>query len=87
MDNLDKETVKSFGEEWVHFDQSGMSEKETYKIFKNYFSIFPFDKLSKYSEGFDMGSGSGRWAKFVLPKVGLLNCIEPSVAIEVAKKN
>ena len=87
MKNLDKKTVQSFGDEWSHFDQTGMENQEAYKIFKNYFSIFPFKILSKSSEGFDMGCGSGRWAKFVAPKVGLLNCIEPSIAIKVAKNN
>ena len=86
MRNLDKKTVKSFGDEWVHFDQSGMTSDETSTIFKSYFSIFPFDKLSKFSEGFDMGCGSGRWAKFIAPKVGLLHCIDPSDAIQVAQK-
>ena len=33
-----------------------------------------------------MGCGTGRWAKFVAPKVGKLNCIDPSEAINVAKK-
>ena len=87
MKNFDKKTVKSFGDEWTHFDQSGMNNKEAYKIFKSYFSIFPFDKLSKSAEGFDMGCGSGRWAKFVAPKVGLLHCVDPSIAIKVAQKN
>ena len=87
MKNLDKKTVKSFGDEWVHFDQSVMKNKEALKIFKSYFSIFPFKKLSKFSKGFDMGCGSGRWAKFIAPKVGLLHCIDPSIAINVAKKN
>jgi len=85
--NLDKKTIKSFGEEWSHFDQSKMTDKELYSIFKIYFSIFPFNKLSKSSEGFDMGCGSGRWAKFIAPKVGLLHCIDLSAAIHVAKKN
>lgn len=87
MKNLDIKTVKSFGDEWAHFDQSGMTEKEAFKMFQNYFSIFPFNNLSKYSEGFDMGCGSGRWAKFVAPKVGLLHCVDPSSSIKVAKKN
>jgi trans-aconitate methyltransferase len=34
-----------------------------------------------------MGCGSGRWAKFVAPRVGKLNCIDPSSAIEAAKQN
>ena len=86
MKNIDKKTVESFGEEWKKFDQSGMKNREAYKIFKNYFSMFPWQKLPKFSVGFDMGCGSGRWAKFVAKKVGLLNCIDPSDAILVAKK-
>lgn len=86
MKNIDKKTVNSFGEEWQYFDQSGMTDKEGLKIFNNYFSIFPRNKLSKYSEGFDMGCGSGRWAKFVAPKINKLHCIDPSIAIHVAKK-
>jgi SAM-dependent methyltransferase len=87
MKNLDKKTVKSFGDEWEHFDQSDMDREEAYKIFKSYFSLFSFDKLPKFSEGFDMGCGSGRWAKFVASKVGLLHCVDPSQAIKVAQKN
>ena len=34
-----------------------------------------------------MGCGSGRWARLVSPKVGHLNCIDPSEAIYVAKRN
>jgi len=87
MNNLDKKTVQSFGEEWTRFDQMGMNKKEALKIFSNYFSIFPLKKLRKSSVGFDMGCGSGRWAQFLAPKVGLLHCIDPSKAINVAKKN
>ncbi len=86
MKNLDKNTVKSFSDQWVRYDQSGMSNKEATKIFKNYFSIFPWKKLPKSAEGFDMGCGTGRWAKFVAPKVKTLHCIDPSNAIQVAKK-
>ena len=35
MKNLDKKAVKSFGDEWLRFDQSEMKDKETYEIFKN----------------------------------------------------
>ena len=87
MKNSDIETIKSFGQEWIYFDQSNMKKEEALNIFKSYFLLFPWKKLTKKSEGFDMGCRSGRWAKFVAPKVGLLNCIEPSMAIRVAKKN
>ena len=86
MKNLDTKTIESFGDEWTQFDQSDLSNKEAYGIFKNYFSIFPLSKLLKTSEGFDMGCGSGRWAKFIAPKVRLLHCIDPSKSIKIAKK-
>jgi ubiquinone/menaquinone biosynthesis C-methylase UbiE len=86
MKNLDKKTVDSFSDQWVRYDQSGMKNKEAHKIYKSYFSIFPWDKISKSAEGFDMGCGTGRWAKFVAPKVRKLHCIDPSNAIQVAKK-
>lgn len=33
-----------------------------------------------------MGCGTGRWAKFVAPRVGRLHCIDPSQAIKVAER-
>lgn len=87
MKNIDKKTVESFGDEWTRFDQSKMTDKEVYKAFEEYFSVFPWDMLSNSSEGFDMGCGSGRWANHIAPKVGKLNCIDPSSAIEIAKKH
>lgn len=86
MKNLDKSTVKSFSDQWVRYDQSGMDTNEAKKIFKSYFSIFPMKKLTKSAEGFDIGCGTGRWAKFVAPKVKKLHCVDPSNAIKVAKK-
>ncbi len=82
-----KKVIKSFGEEWQRFDQSILDLKELKKIFYDYFKIFPWNKVNKKSVGFDMGCGSGRWAKVVAPKIGKLNCIEPSSAIHTAKKN
>jgi ubiquinone/menaquinone biosynthesis C-methylase UbiE len=86
LKNTDKKTVESFGEEWSRFDQSALNDNDSDKIFNKYFSIFPWEKISKNSEGFDMGCGTGRWAAKVAPKVKLLNCIDPSNAIFIAKK-
>ncbi|NJM32552.1 MAG: class I SAM-dependent methyltransferase, partial [Limnobacter sp.] len=55
--------------------------------FNQYFSIFPFDRLTPNAVGFDMGCGSGRWARLVAPKVGFLNCIDASSqALDVTKR-
>ena len=83
--NLDLATVKSFGDEWSRFDQSALTDEEARRIFDEYFAVFPWNKLPTGAIGFDMGCGSGRWAKLVAPRVGHLHCIDPSSALEVAK--
>lgn len=86
--NLDLDTVKSFGDEWSHFDQSALSNDERQRVFDRYFSVFPWARLPTNVEGFDMGCGSGRWAKLVAPRVGRLNCIDASAdALDVARRN
>jgi len=87
MKNIDQQTVKSFGDEWSRFDQLGMSNDEARNRFNEYFAVFPWDSLPSNAEGFDMGCGSGRWARWVAPKVGKLHCIDPSNAIEIARVN
>jgi ubiquinone/menaquinone biosynthesis C-methylase UbiE len=85
--NIDSKTVDGFGYEWTRFDQSELSEKEHRELFDNYFSLFPWDVLAENAKGFDIGCGSGRWAKLVAPRVGHLYCIDPSSALDVARKN
>jgi ubiquinone/menaquinone biosynthesis C-methylase UbiE len=83
--NLDAATVESFGDEWRRFDQTRLSPEEARRIFDSYFAIFPWESLPPDAEGFDMGCGSGRWARLVAPRVGHLHCIDPSSALEVAR--
>jgi len=85
--NRDEKTVASFGDEWQRFDQSVLTEAESSRIFEAYFAIFPWDLLPRDATGFDMGCGSGRWARHVARRVGTLHCIEPSGALEVARRN
>ena len=87
MKNTHQKTVESFGDEWSRFDQLGMSDDEALKRFNEYFAVFPWTAISPDAEGFDMGCGSGRWARFVAPKIGKLHCIDPSNALEVAQAN
>jgi ubiquinone/menaquinone biosynthesis C-methylase UbiE len=85
LKNSDAATVNSFGDEWSRFDQSKLPTTEAQRIFDEYFSVFPWNKLSKDSVGFDMGCGTGRWAKLMAQRVGHLHCIDPSSALDVAK--
>lgn len=88
VENVDEKVVAGFGDEWSRFDQSQLSRGEREKMFENYFSIFPWDKLPPQAEGFDLGCGSGRWAKLVAPRVGRLHLIDASAdALNVARNN
>ena len=88
MKNIDKKTVDGFGEEWSKYNQSSIPDDELEKTWNQYFDMFSLEELGNDSEGFDMGCGSGRWAKIVANKVHLLNCIDPSEkALNVAKRN
>ncbi len=88
MTNADRNTVAGFGDEWSRFDQSGASSAQTQTIFEQYFRIFPWSTLRPDAVGFDLGCGSGRWARLVAPKVGKLHCIDASrEALDVATRN
>ncbi len=86
--NVDAETVHGFGVEWQRFDQSGLPPEELGAYFETYFDVFPWPSLPKDAVGFDVGCGSGRWARRVAPRVGTLHCVDASAeALAVAKKN
>lgn len=87
-ENFDNKTIASFGDEWGSYSQEALSAQELQAIFNRYFSIFPWEELPAEAKGFDMGCGSGRWAKQVAARVGFLHCIDASAeALAVAQKN
>jgi SAM-dependent methyltransferase len=86
--NLDPATVAGFGYEWEKFDQAELSGSELADLFNRYFRIFPWDALPETAVGFDLGCGSGRWARCVAPRVGWLHCVDASGrALAVAKRH
>lgn len=87
MRNRDEKVINDFGQEWTKFSYEHLDQNLLYENFQQYFGIFPLEKLTKNSVGFDMGCGTGRWAQFIAAKVKTLNCIEPSNAILVSKRN
>lgn len=85
-DNIDPAVVSDFGAEWSRFDQTGMDEAETQALFDRYFAVFPWEALPAGAVGFDLGCGSGRWARLAARRVGTLHCIDPAeAALAVAK--
>ncbi len=86
--NIDAATVDGFGHEWSAYDQSALPLTEHRELFEQYFAVFPWDRLPPAAVGFDLGCGSGRWAKLVAPRIGTLHCIDASeAALAVARKN
>jgi SAM-dependent methyltransferase len=86
-ENVDADVVDGFGDEWTRFAQDELDEAELKGIFEQYFAVMPDEALSPDAVGADFGCGTGRWARFVAERVGTLHCVEPSKAIEVARKN
>jgi ubiquinone/menaquinone biosynthesis C-methylase UbiE len=85
--NIDVATVEGFGDEWRRYDQSDLPEAELHEIFEQYFAVFPWRDLPDASVGFDLGCGSGRWARLVAPRIGTLHCVDASVeALAVARE-
>ncbi len=86
-ENINEQVINDFGDEWDNYQQSE-EVVDLDEAFNQYFRIFPSEFLDNQKIGFDAGCGSGRWAKYILPKVKTLYCIEPSKkAIKVAKNN
>jgi SAM-dependent methyltransferase len=85
--NADPATVAGFGAEWTSFDQTALPDEELEARFHQYFRLFPWDRLPPNPVGFDLGCGSGRWARFVAPRVATLHCVDASpAALEVARR-
>ena len=85
--NIDQEVVDDFGKEWDKYDQS-KSNLKLEEAYLQYFHLLPEKYLNSNATGFDAGCGSGRWAKFVAPKVKYLYCFDPSQkALNVARRN
>lgn len=86
--NTDEDVVAGFGAEWSRFSQEDLEPDELKAIFERYFGLFPWDSLPPEAEGADIGSGSGRWASQVAPRVGKLHCVDASsAALDVSRKN
>jgi SAM-dependent methyltransferase len=86
--NVDTAVVDGFGEEWSRFDQSTLNEVELRELAQSYFSLVPWDKIGRDASGFDLGCGSGRWARVAAQKLGILHCIDASgAALGVARRN
>ncbi|MDQ3032237.1 MAG: methyltransferase domain-containing protein [Myxococcota bacterium] len=85
--NFDDHTVHGFGREWATFEHPEDTD-ELRRTFEQYFAVFPWERLPHGAVGADVGVGTGRWARYVAPRVGHLHCVDASEeALGVARRN
>lgn len=72
-------TIAAFGEEWKKF--STLTEEDIRVAGDEYFDIVPAVLLGPGTIVLDLGCGNGRWSRYLSPKVGRIEAIDPSDAI------
>lgn len=80
--NADRKTVDSFGEEWNRF--ASFSDEQLKAAGEQYFDIVTEEMLNKNSTVLDIGCGTGRWSKFISPRVKWVEAIDPGDAVRAA---
>ncbi len=81
--NLDAVTVASFGREWKKFNT--FTEKDITRIGDEYFDVVDEEGFSPETVALDLGCGSGRWSRYLAPKVGFIEAVDPSEAVVAAQ--
>ena len=77
-ENIDMDTVSSFGEEWSKFKSFSVDDIRV--AGDQYFDIVPEDIYrGKYI--LDVGCGTGRWSKYLSKKSKAIEAIDPSDAV------
>lgn len=76
--NIDMETVVSFGEEWSKFNDFSVLDIKV--AGDQYFDIVPED-LYKGKYILDVGCGTGRWSKYLSRQASEIEAIDPSEAV------
>lgn len=77
-ENIDMTTVESFGEEWTAF--ASFSDSEIKIAGDQYFDIISQEDLEN-AYCLDVGCGTGRWTKYLSPKVKAIEALDPSKAV------
>ena len=80
--NIDAGVVRSFGEEWLKFND--FSDETIEGSANEYFDILDDTIINKNTYAIDVGCGTGRWTKFLTTKVAFIEAIDPSNAIFAA---
>ncbi len=80
--NIDPEVVKSFGDEWIKFQDYNDEEIRSLAIM--YFDILTDQIINKDTYALDIGCGTGRWTKYLSNRIGFIEAVDPSNAVLAA---
>jgi SAM-dependent methyltransferase len=81
-ENIDWETVDSFGSEWEKFH--AFDDTELDLIGADYFDLADSTILTPASVVLDVGCGSGRWSRYLADRVKFIEAIDPSHSVITA---
>ena len=80
--NIDHTVVKSFGDEWLKFQD--FPDDTIEKIAGEYFDIIDSSIVNKDTYVMDVGCGTGRWTKYLSKTAGFIEAVDPSEALIAA---
>lgn len=83
-ENIDNKVVDEFGDEWLKFNDH--DDDLVKKGGNEYFDILNDEMINSQTYALDIGCGTGRWTKYLAPKLGFIEAVDPSKAIFAADK-
>jgi len=82
--NLDRDTVRSFSEEWTRFSE--FTDEEIASGGDEYFGDLLSPDMLAGARVLDVGCGSGRWTRYLAERAGFVEAADPSGAALVAAR-
>lgn len=80
--NTDVGTVESFGQEWTRF--ASFTDEETRRAGDEIFDLLSPEMAHAGTVALDIGCGTGRWSRYLAPRVRFVEAVDPSDAVRAA---
>ena len=80
--NADPDTVRSFGDEWNRF--ASFTEEQNQRAGDQYFDIVTAEMANANTTALDIGCGTGRWSRYLSPRVKFIEAVDPGEAVRAA---